>query len=122
MLATADDLDTIKDATKQMSSIIRSVITHSLGDGGYGRAVANLTVMQEELVNMEEPGLYNEFIKDLKKRILAGDLGGDRREMMWEIRKAKLGLIDKSKSELSDVTEAEASEVYWFFIKCEKAR
>jgi ATP-dependent DNA helicase 2 subunit 2 len=111
MLATAEDLDTIREATKQMYSIVRSLITHSLGDSGYARAVANMAVMQEELINMEEPGLYNEFIRDLKKRILAGDLGGDRREMMWEIRKAKLGLIDKNLSELSDMTESEASEV-----------
>jgi ATP-dependent DNA helicase 2 subunit 2 len=113
MLSTAESLDTIKDAAKQMAYIIRSLITHSLGDSGYPRAVANLSVMQEELIDMEEPGLYNDFISDLKERIMVGDLGGDRREMMWEIRKARLGLIDKSRSELSDVTEAEASDVLY---------
>ncbi len=94
-----------------MSSIIRSLITHSLGDSGYGRALENLAVMREELIEMDEPGLYNEFVGDLKKRLLEGELGGDRRDMMWEIRKQKLGLIDKNKSEVSDVTEEKALEV-----------
>jgi ATP-dependent DNA helicase 2 subunit 2 len=111
MLETADSISSIEDAAKQMGIIIRSLITHSLGDSGYGRATANLATMREELINMEEPGLYNDFVKDLKKRLLAGELGGDRRDMMWEIRKAKLGLVDKKASEVSDVTEDQATEV-----------
>jgi ATP-dependent DNA helicase 2 subunit 2 len=111
MLGTADDLKIIEEAAKQMAIIVRSLITHSLGDSGYGRAVANLTVMREELIEMEEPGLYNDFIKDLKKKLLAGELGGDRRDMLWEIRKARLGLIDSKASEVSEVTEEEATEV-----------
>jgi ATP-dependent DNA helicase 2 subunit 2 len=111
MLETAEDISIIEEAAKQMSTIIRSLIAHSLGDSGYGRAIANLATMREELINMEEPGLYNDFVKDLKKRLLGGELGGDRRDMMWEIRKAKLGLIDKKASEVSDVTEAGVTEV-----------
>ncbi len=111
MLETAEDISSIKEAAKQMGTIIRSLITHSLGDSGYGRAIANLATMREELINMEEPDLYNNFVKDLKKRLLGGELGGDRRDMMWEIRKARLGLIDKKASEVSDVTENEVTEV-----------
>lgn len=111
MLDTADDLSVIEEASKQMSTIIRSLITHSLGDSGYSRAIENLAVMREELINMEEPGLYNDFLRDLKKKLLAGELGGDRRDMLWEIRKARLGLIDKKSSETSEVTEEEATEV-----------
>jgi ATP-dependent DNA helicase 2 subunit 2 len=111
MLEMAEDISLIEEAAKQMGTIIRSLITHSLGDSGYGRATANLATMREELINMEEPGLYNDFVKDLKKRLLGGQLGGDRRDMMWEIRKAKLGLIDKKASEVSDVTEEEVTEV-----------
>jgi ATP-dependent DNA helicase 2 subunit 2 len=111
MLETAEDISSIEEAARQMGTIIRSLITHSLGDSGYGRAIANLATMREELINMEEPGLYNDLVKDLKKRLLGGELGGDRRDMMWEIRKAKLGLIDKKASEISDTTEAEATEV-----------
>lgn len=111
MLETAEDISSIEEAAKQMGAITRSLITYSLGDSGYGRAIANLATMREELINMEEPALYNDFVKDLKKRLLGGELGGDRRDMMWEIRKAKLGLIDKRASEVSDVTEDEATEV-----------
>jgi ATP-dependent DNA helicase 2 subunit 2 len=111
MLETAEDLSSIQEAAKQMATIIRSLITHSLGDSGYGRAIANIATMREELINMEEPDLYNDFVADLKRRLLAGELGGDRRDMMWEIRKAKLGLIDKKASEISEVTEDQATEV-----------
>jgi ATP-dependent DNA helicase 2 subunit 2 len=111
MLETAEDISSIEEAAKQMGTIIRSLITHSLGDSGYGRAIANVATMREELINMEEPGLYNDFVKDLKKRLLGGELGGDRRDMMWEIRKAKLGLIDNKASEVSEVTEDQATEV-----------
>jgi ATP-dependent DNA helicase 2 subunit 2 len=111
MLDTADDLSVIEEASKQMGTIIRSLITHSLGDSGYGRATENLAVMREELINMEEPGLYNDFVRELKKKLLAGELGGDRRDMLWEIRKSKLGLIDKKTSEISEVSEEEATEV-----------
>lgn len=111
MLETAEDIKAIEEAVKQMSVIIRSLITHSLGDSGYGRAIANLATMREELINMEEPGMYNGFVTDLKRRLLAGELGGDRRDVMWEIRKAKLGLIDKRASEVSDITETQATEV-----------
>lgn len=67
--------------------------------------------MKEELTAMEEVELYNTFVRDLKKKLLGGDLGGDRRDMMWEIRKKRLGLIDKTKLEISEVTEEESVEV-----------
>ena len=60
------------------------------------------------MIDLEEPTIYNDFIKELKQKLLTEKLGGDRREMWWEIRKAKLGLVEKSVSERSDVHEAEA--------------
>lgn len=110
-LVNSQDLDAVKDAVKQMSSIIESQIRHSLGDANYDRAVEGLGTMKEELVAFEEPTLYNDFIRNLKTKLLGNDLGGDRREMWWYIRKNRLGLIDKRLSELSDVTEEEARAV-----------
>ncbi|KAG5297257.1 Ku family DNA helicase [Histoplasma ohiense] len=107
-LVSSQDLEAVKDAVKQMSSIIESQIRHSLGDANYDRAVEGLGTMKEELVAFEEPTLYNDFIRNLKTKLLGNDLGGDRREMWWYIRKNRLGLIDKRLSELSDVTEEEA--------------
>ncbi|PGH15992.1 hypothetical protein AJ80_05368 [Polytolypa hystricis UAMH7299] len=110
-LNNAEDVRAIEDAVKQMSSIIESQIKHSLGDVNYDRAVEGLGTMKDELVAYEEPGLYNTFIRQLKRKLLDDKLGGDRREMWWLIRKNRLGLIDKNVSEQSEVTEPEAREV-----------
>ena len=67
-----------------------------------------LRVLRDEMIDLEEPMIYNHFIKDLKQKLLTEKLGGDRREMWWEIRKAKLGLIEKNVSEHSNVREEEA--------------
>ncbi|PGH15087.1 ATP-dependent DNA helicase II subunit 2 [Helicocarpus griseus UAMH5409] len=110
-LVSSQDLDAVKDAVKQMSTIIENQIRHSLGDANYERAVEGLGTMKEELVAFEEPGLYNDFIRSLKAKLLGDELGGDRREMWWYIRKNRLGLIDKKLSEFSDVTEEDARAV-----------
>lgn len=74
--------------------------------------------MREELTALEEPRIYNKFIKELKEKLLKGELGGDRREMWWEIRRHQLGLVTRKMSGLSDVTDEEARQVslpilYW---------
>jgi ATP-dependent DNA helicase 2 subunit 2 len=112
MLATTEDPNGIRDAAKQMATIVHSIIEHSVGDSGYGRAIEAVRVMKEELMDLEEPGIFNDFIRDLKTRILnEKDLGGDRRDLWWKIRGNKLGLIDKKMSSLSTVSEEEAKEV-----------
>jgi hypothetical protein len=94
-----------------MGAIIEDQIRNSLGDANYDRVVEELGVMKDELVAYEEPGLYNDFLRRLKKKILQNELAGDRRELWWLIRRSNVGLIDKSVSELSNVTEQEAREV-----------
>ena len=59
----------------------------------------------------QEPSLYNDFLRRLKKTILQNELARDRRELWWLIRRSDVGLIEKSMSELSNVTEQEAREV-----------
>ena len=59
----------------------------------------------------DEPTLYNEFLVQLKEKLLKEELGGDRRELWWLVRRSKLGLIDERQSEQSKVTEEEAKEV-----------
>lgn len=110
MLARAEDIEDIKDAVKQMSSIVENQIKDSFGDSNYARVVEELGVMRSELTELEEPVLYNEVLRGLKKKIMAEELGGDRREMWWSIRKNRLGVIDKRISAVSDVTEDEAKE------------
>ncbi|GLI73754.1 ATP-dependent DNA helicase yku80 [Penicillium ochrochloron] len=111
MLSRADSIEIIHDAVKQMTSIIETQIKHSLGDANYDRVVEGLGTMREELVDYEEPTLYNDYLGALKRKILGEELGGDRNELWWLIRKSKLGLIDQATSEVSKVTENEAKEV-----------
>ena len=66
--------------------------------------------MREELVELEEPEIWNVFVRELKKKVLSGDLGGERREIWWELRKNGLGLVDRKVSGLSAVSEEEAKE------------
>lgn len=64
------------------------------------------------MLELEEPGVYNDFIRELKGQLLdPGKLGNDRREVMLGIRRQKLGLIDEKTDDGSDVTEKEAAEV-----------
>lgn len=67
--------------------------------------------MRDEMIEIEEPAVYNDFMRDLKRELLAGELGGDRRDMWEEIRKNRLGLVEKGQSESSEVEKEEAKEV-----------
>ncbi|KAH6212758.1 ATP-dependent DNA helicase II subunit 2 [Parastagonospora nodorum] len=111
-LAASDDLETIKEAAQSMSTEIRSLIRSSVGDSGYGRALEALRVMRDELTELEEPEIWNEFIRGLKSDLLEGKLNGNRKDMWWKIRGNRYGLVDRKRSFVSDVTEEEASAFY----------
>lgn len=108
-LAITDSLDSVKDFMKQMTAIVEDQIRHSFGDSAYARAVEELGVMRQEMIELEEPGLYNDMLGELKRKIMAEELGGNRREMWWFVRKSRVGLIDNKASHVSNVTEEEAS-------------
>lgn len=111
MLARAESVQTIHEAVKQMTGIIETQIKNSLGDANYHRVVEGLGTMRGELVDYEEPALYNDFLREFKGKILREELGGDRRELWWLVRKGRLGLIDRVASDRSEVSEEEAKEV-----------
>lgn len=111
LLSRADNVEAILDAVEQMGTIIENQIKHSLGDANYDRVIEGLGTIREELIEYEEPAAYNELLRGLKKKILGDELGGDRKELWWLLRKSKLGLIDQNVSERSEVTEDEANEV-----------
>ena len=94
-----------------MGNIIRNLVTNSFGDSKYAQALEALAVMRDELINMDEPKMFNSFVRDLKMKLLSGTLGGDRREFWFKVRWSKLGLIDNQASEPSDVKPEEAEEV-----------
>lgn len=109
-LGIADSEEKIQEATSQMGAIVKTLVEGSVGDSGYQRAIADLETMREELVDLEMPNIYNDFMRGFKDDILAGKLGGNRREFWFEIRKSGLGLVTKDQSEVSDVPEEEAKE------------
>jgi ATP-dependent DNA helicase 2 subunit 2 len=59
---------------------------------------------------LEEPAPFNDFFRELKKKVLGGELGGDRKEMWYRIRVSKLTLLLKGECEGSEVTEEEARQ------------
>jgi ATP-dependent DNA helicase 2 subunit 2 len=113
MLSTAETIDAIRDAVSQMEEIIEDQIRNSFADANYDRVIEELGVLREELVAYEEPVLFNDFLRKLKDKMLKEELGGDRQELWWLIRRHRVGLIDKKTSERADVTEEEAREVSW---------
>ncbi|KAI9166682.1 ATP-dependent DNA helicase II subunit [Paramyrothecium foliicola] len=110
ILSSSEEVSDIEEAVKQLGNIVRSLVSESFGDSKYDRAMECIGVMREELTNLEEPGLYNTFVRDLKKKLLSGALGGDRRDFWFRIRSSKLGLVDEKQSEVSDVKAQEAEE------------
>ena len=63
------------------------------------------------MIELEEPGVYNTILRKLKEKLLKRELGGERKDFWYEVRKNRLGLVDKKASESSDVSEDEAREV-----------
>ncbi|KAF2172563.1 hypothetical protein M409DRAFT_50238 [Zasmidium cellare ATCC 36951] len=110
-LLASDDtvrLEDMHDACKQLKFIIFDWIKHSMGNTGYDRAVEGIRVMREQMNEYEEPAPYNDFMRELKKKVLGGELGGDRSEMWYRVRVNKMYLISKAECSASDVSEEDA--------------
>ncbi|KAG8534150.1 uncharacterized protein KY384_000994 [Bacidia gigantensis] len=102
----------LKEAAAQFGKIIEIQIKDSFADQEYDSALEKLGVMRQEMIEVDEPDAFNDFIRKLKDRILKEKLNGDRREMWWLIKRQKLGLIPKNVSQPSNVTEDEAKDFY----------
>ena len=119
MLEAADDVKVIPEAAKQMGGIIHELIRTSLGDQWYAQALENLSVLRDQMIEFEEPGVYNDFVRDLKARLLRDELGGGRKDLWFRVvRERRLGLIDREEAPASDVSEEEAAEVCGAFLFC----
>jgi len=104
----------VEDATKQLGNYVRKDIRESFGNSKYDNALEKIGVMREELIQLQMPSLYNDFLKALKKSLLSGELNGDRREMWLRIQQTnngKLGLITEEEDEASKVKDKEAEAV-----------
>jgi ATP-dependent DNA helicase 2 subunit 2 len=116
LLNATEDINDIKEATSQMDAIIQRYIQHSVGDSGYGRAIEAIRVMKEEMTEYEFPDIYNDILTALKKKILSGQLGGDRKELWYQIKVHRLGLIDSNACGVSKVSPDEAKAVRFFVV------
>ena len=111
MLDDTESAADIYNAATQLGEIIQEQIRTSFGDINYARAIEEMDVMRKELIELEEPQVWNEWIKKLKGRVLRGELGGDRREMWAEIRKHNLGLVSRKENVIAGVGEDESRTV-----------
>lgn len=112
MLDKTEDPNGIKDAAEQLSAVIEGHVKKSFGDKEYPRVLEEMKVLKEEMREMEEVGFWNDWLKSFKTRLLKGELGGDRSELWWAIRKEKLGLISKAQDNLSNVDEEDAAKFF----------
>ncbi|KAL8995330.1 MAG: hypothetical protein Q9169_004905 [Polycauliona sp. 2 TL-2023] len=111
LLDAADTIEGLRDAARQLGNIIEGRIKDSFGDIAYARALEEIRTLREEMMEMEEPATFNNFARQLKRKLLADELGGNRKDFWWEYRKSKLGLIDNKAAETSDATEEDAKTV-----------
>lgn len=114
-LAEADNDKGIEAVTRSMGDVVRSLIKESMGDANYDRAIENVGELRDACIGLEVPELYNNFLRDLKTQIFSDALGKGRRYMWAKLRatsSGRLGLIAKSESEVSDVTDEE-KQTFW---------
>lgn len=110
IIENAEQIEESHEACKQLKFIIFDWINHSVGDSKYQQAIEAIRVMREEMMELEEPAPFNNFMKELKKKILGGELGGDRKEMWYRVRVNRLKPILKGECEGAVMTEEEAKQ------------
>jgi ATP-dependent DNA helicase 2 subunit 2 len=108
MLDMPDNMDTVRDAVSQMAVIIEEDVRESFGDKHYAHAIEAMATLREEMVGLEEAKMYNDFLKGFKRKLVEGELGGERREFWFMVRRAQVGLISNEVFEHSDVSREEA--------------
>ncbi len=95
----------------QLGNIIEAQITQSFGGLQYARVIEEMSVMRSELIEMEEVGIYNDWVTGLREKVLGGSLGGDRKEFWREAAKNKVGLVEAKEVEIGGVEEDVAKKV-----------
>ena len=77
----------MEGVSEETGTIMENQIRNSLGDANYDRVVE---VMKDELIAYEEPSLYNDSLRYLKKTVPRNELAGDRRELWWLIKRCNV--------------------------------
>lgn len=111
MVESADGLPQFEEACTQLKFIIYDWIKHSVGNMAYGRALEGIGAMRKACEDMEHPGPFHSFLVELKQKVLGGELGGDRKEMWFKVRQAKMRPLLKSECQGSEFTEEMAKKL-----------
>lgn len=89
----------IKGAATQLGTIIESRVRESQGGYRYGQALKEMSVFKDGMDNVEEYGLWNDWAREFKRKVQAGELNGDQTEFWYEVRAYRYG--DKGEKNLS---------------------
>lgn len=111
MFDDAANVDTLQRAVEQLGAFVRKWVAGSMGDAAYARAVEAVRVMRDECTELEVAGMFNGFLEEFKRDVFGGKLGGDRREMWFALRQARVLPIAKGVDGMSEYGEEEARQV-----------
>lgn len=86
MLDTTKNPNGIQQAAEQFGAIIENRVRKAVGGREDERIIEEMGVFREEMVEMEEPAIWNKWALAFRRKVLAGELGGERRELWWKVR------------------------------------
>ncbi|TVY32195.1 ATP-dependent DNA helicase II subunit [Lachnellula occidentalis] len=107
----------ILELVTQMAKIIYKMVADTPIGGSFDMVTANMRVLRSQMMDLEMPEIYNDFIQSFKQRLVAGELfenefASNKRELWFAVKSKRLGLIDKEVSEHSDISKEEATQFY----------
>ena len=107
------DVDLVDKAIEQMKERITQLVSDSIRDSFYPKAIECIQALRVGCVQEEEPIAFNSFLRSL--RTMYEDKG--RHQAFWQlIKKKSISLIYDEECEDSDVTKEQADEVKSSFI------
>lgn len=111
MLDTTRDPEGIKKAAQQFGEVIEERVRKDVGGRDESRVLEEMGTLRGEMVEMEEPGIWNEWAKAFREKVLSGELGGERRELWWKVRGqgSQVGLIEGGR----DGVSKEEADGFW---------
>ncbi|XP_048590285.1 X-ray repair cross-complementing protein 5 isoform X2 [Nematostella vectensis] len=94
------------EAADQMKSRILQLVMDSFGDQLFAKALSCVTTLRNEAIKANKANMFNDFLRDLKSRIL-----NQRGHAFWLLlTKERVTLINDAESGESVVSEAQAQE------------
>ncbi|KAF4548829.1 ATP-dependent DNA helicase II subunit 2-like protein [Elsinoe fawcettii] len=86
----------------QMGTVIEGLVRDSVGDAGYGRAVEGMAALREAGEEMEFFDWWNGWVRGFKGKVLREELGVERREFWFLVRRMGLGLLSGGGASVGD--------------------